>query len=53
LRVNLSAVTTHTWVNKGSVPSVGAAVMIDAKPVEVGGKELRSFYPYQQKGDKQ
>jgi uncharacterized cupin superfamily protein len=35
----------HTWVNKGSVPSVGAAVMIDAKPVEVDGKELRTVYP--------
>ncbi len=45
--------TTHTWVNRGSVPSVGAAVMIDAKPVEVDGKELRSFFPTQQKGDKQ
>ncbi len=35
----------HTWVNKGSVPSVGAAVMVDAKPVEVDGKELRTVYP--------
>ncbi len=32
----------HTWVNRGSVPSVGAAVMVDAKPVEVNGKELRT-----------
>jgi len=35
----------HTWVNNGSVPSLGAAVMVDAKPVEVGGKELRTVYP--------
>jgi len=43
----------HTWVNRGSVPSVGAAVMIDAKPVEVDGKELRTVYPPRQKEDKQ
>jgi len=43
----------HTWVNKGSVPSVGAAVMIDAKYVEVDGKELRTVYPPQQKGANQ
>src|SRR5712692_9023583 len=43
----------HTWVNRGSVPSVGAAVMVDAKPVEVDGKELRTVYPTQQKAAKQ
>ena len=43
----------HTWVNNGSVPTVGAAVMVDAKPVEVNGKELRTVYPSQQKSDKQ
>jgi hypothetical protein len=43
----------HTWVNNGSVPSVGAAIMVDALPVEVNGKELRTVYPTQQKGDKQ
>ncbi len=43
----------HTWVNRGSVPSVGAAVMIDAMPVEVGGKLLRTQYPTQQKAAKQ
>jgi mannose-6-phosphate isomerase-like protein (cupin superfamily) len=37
--------TIHTWVNKGSVPAVIAAIMIDAKPVEVDGKELRSVFP--------
>jgi hypothetical protein len=35
----------HTWVNNGSVPSLGAAVMVDAKYVEVDGKELRTVYP--------
>jgi quercetin dioxygenase-like cupin family protein len=43
----------HTWVNNGSVPAVGAAVMVDAKPVEVDGKELHTVYPSQQKSDKQ
>src|SRR5713101_560818 len=43
----------HTWVNNGSVPSLGAAIMVDAKPVEVGGKELRTVYPTQQKAAKQ
>jgi uncharacterized cupin superfamily protein len=35
----------HTWVNKGSVPSAMAVVMVDAKAVEVNGKELRTQYP--------
>ena len=35
----------HTWVNNGSVPTLGAAIMVDAKPVEVNGKELRTVYP--------
>jgi quercetin dioxygenase-like cupin family protein len=35
----------HTWVNNASVPSLGVAVMVDAKPVEVNGKELRTVYP--------
>src|SRR5712691_8412324 len=35
----------HTWVNNGSVPSLGAAVMIDAKYVEVDGTELRTVCP--------
>jgi hypothetical protein len=43
----------HTWVNNGSVPAVTAAVMVDAKPVEVDGKELRTVYPSQQTADKQ
>ena len=45
--------TKHTWFNNGSVPSVGAAIMIDAKPDVVDGKELGTVYPGQQKGDKQ
>jgi uncharacterized cupin superfamily protein len=43
----------HTWVNNGTVPAVGAAVMVDAKPVEVNGKELRTVYPSPQKADQQ
>lgn len=30
--------TIHNWVNRGSEPCVIAFVLIDAKPVEVGGK---------------
>jgi hypothetical protein len=41
----------HTWVNNGSVPAVGAAIMVHAKPVEVNGNELRTVYPNQQKAD--
>jgi hypothetical protein len=43
----------HTWVNNGTVPAVGAAVMVDAKPVEVKGKELHTVYPSPQNADKQ
>ena len=32
--------TIHNWTNKGSVPCVVAFVLIDAKPVEIGGKRL-------------
>src|SRR5260370_20633425 len=35
----------HTWVNNGSVPSVGAAVMVDTQPVGAGGKDLRPGSP--------
>ena len=42
----------HTWVNKGSVPAVTAFILIDAKPVEVNGKELRTVFPIQRKEDK-
>ena len=37
--------TIHTWVNNGSVPAVIAFIMIDAKPVEVNGKEMRTVFP--------
>ena len=37
--------TIHTWVNKGAVPAVTAFILIDAKPVEVNGKEIRTFFP--------
>ena len=32
--------TIHNWVNRGSEPCVIAFILIDAKPVEVGGKVL-------------
>ena len=32
--------TIHNWVNRGTAPCVMAFVLIDAKPVEVGGKVL-------------
>ena len=35
----------HTWVNKGSVPAIMAAAMIDANPVEVNGKVLGAVFP--------
>ena len=34
--------TIHNWVNRGAEPCVMAFVLIDAKPVEVGGKTLRA-----------
>ena len=37
--------TIHTWVNKLSVPAVIAFILIDAKPVEVNGKEMRTVFP--------
>ena len=37
--------TTHTWVNRGSVPAVTAFILIDAKPAEVNGKLLRTVFP--------
>ena len=37
--------TMHTWVNKGSVPAVTAFILIDAKPVEVNGEEMRTVFP--------
>ena len=35
--------TVHNWINRGSEPCVMAVVLIDAKPVEAGGKVLAAF----------
>jgi hypothetical protein len=35
----------HTWMNRGTTPAVMASVLIDALPVEVGGKILHTQYP--------
>jgi uncharacterized cupin superfamily protein len=45
--------TIHTWVNKSSVPAVTAFILIDAKPVEVNGTEMRTVFPTLPKGDSQ
>ncbi|HEY7743747.1 MAG TPA: cupin domain-containing protein [Burkholderiales bacterium] len=37
--------TTHTWVNRGSVPAVTAFILIDAAPAEVNGELLRTIFP--------
>jgi len=37
--------TIHTWINRGSVPAVTAFILIDAKPAEVNGEELRTVFP--------
>ena len=34
--------TIHNWVNRGAAPCVLAVVLIDAKPVEAGGKVLEA-----------
>jgi quercetin dioxygenase-like cupin family protein len=34
--------TIHNWINRGSEPCVMAFVLIDAAPVEVGGKVLHA-----------
>ena len=34
--------TIHNWVNRGTEPCVLAVVLIDAKPVEAGGKVLNA-----------
>src|SRR5262249_50059556 len=33
--------TIHNWINKGTQPCVIAFILIDAKPVTVGGKTLQ------------
>ena len=35
--------TIHNWVNRGTEPCVMAFVLIDAKPVEVGGRVLSAL----------
>jgi uncharacterized cupin superfamily protein len=37
--------TTHTWVNRGTVPAVTAFILIDANPAEVNGELLRTLFP--------
>jgi quercetin dioxygenase-like cupin family protein len=44
--------TIHTWVNKGSVPAVIAFILIDAKPVEINGKEMHSVFPLQDRSQR-
>jgi quercetin dioxygenase-like cupin family protein len=34
--------TIHNWINRGTEPCVMAFVLIDAKPVEIGGTTLRA-----------
>ncbi len=34
--------TIHNWVNRGIQPCVMAFIVIDAKPVEAGGKLLNA-----------
>jgi quercetin dioxygenase-like cupin family protein len=35
--------TVHNWVNRGSEPCVIAVVLVDAKPVEIGGQTLNAM----------
>ena len=37
--------TMHAWVNSGSQPCTFAFILIDADPVEIGGKRLTTHYP--------
>jgi quercetin dioxygenase-like cupin family protein len=37
--------TMHAWVPTGSEPAVFAFILIDANPVEEGGKKLTTHYP--------
>ena len=39
--------TMHTWINKGPTAAVTAFILIDARPVEVNGEEMRTVYPVQ------
>ena len=35
--------TIHNWVNRGTAPCVVAVILMDAKPVEAGGKVLHAM----------
>ncbi len=35
--------TIHNWINRGSQPCVVAAILVAARPVEVGGKVLTAI----------
>ena len=35
--------TIHNWVNRGTEPCVLAVILVDAKPVEAGGKVLNAI----------
>ncbi|HEX3884558.1 MAG TPA: cupin domain-containing protein [Stellaceae bacterium] len=37
--------TMHAWVNNGAEPCTFAFVLIDADPVEAGGRALTTHYP--------
>jgi quercetin dioxygenase-like cupin family protein len=37
--------TMHAWVNTSTAPCVFAFILIDADPVEAGGKSLTTHYP--------
>ena len=37
--------TMHAWVPTGTAPAVFAFILIDAVPVEEGGKKLTTHYP--------
>jgi quercetin dioxygenase-like cupin family protein len=37
--------TIHAWVNNGPEPCVFAFVLIDADPVEAGGRKQTTHYP--------
>ena len=37
--------TMHAWVNTGTEPCVFAFILIDADPVEAGGRQLTTHYP--------
>jgi quercetin dioxygenase-like cupin family protein len=34
--------TVHNWVNRGDEPCIMAFVLVDAKPVTVGGETLHA-----------